>query len=230
MTKLKKKLPCLRRILNKDWETVLNVLTLLFITLAGAYMLITGTELAGDMFNAPGVSDADRLQFLGSMLGAGAGAALAIGGAIFVEFVRRESERRRNTKLLRRALQELESYVDPMSAEIEGDPMEGRDVEETGKEIATLLEDLSDAIVLLDAAVQIAKLTDFAVMRALQDVRRALDTQKSVFERETQIVTRYPNSVAVLRNYYGKIQPAAAGIIGPLRLFPVSTNGTDLRL
>ena len=42
MTKLKKKLPRLRRILNKDWETVLNVLTLLFITLAGAYMLMQG--------------------------------------------------------------------------------------------------------------------------------------------------------------------------------------------
>jgi len=217
MAKPKEKWSRLRRFLNKDWDTLYYFGALVFITLAGAYMLITGANLAGDMFNAPGVTDADRLQFLGSMLGAGAGAALAIGGAILVEFVRRENERRHNTKLLRRALQELESYIEPMAAEIEGDPMEDRDVEDTGKEIVTLLEDLSDAIVLLDAAVQIAKLTDFAVMKALQDVRRALDSQKSVFERETHIVTRYPNSVGVLRTYYGNIQPAAAGLIGPLR-------------
>ena len=216
MAKPNEKWSRLRRFVNKDWDTLFYLGVLVFTTLAGGYIFITGVDLAGDMFYATGVTDADELQFLGSMLGAAAGAALAIGGAILVEFVRRQNERRRNTKLLRQALQELETYIEPMAAEVEGDPMEGRDVETTGKEIATLLEDLSDAIVLLDAAVQIAKLTDFAVMKALQDVRRALDSQKSVFERETHIVTRYPNSVAVLRTYYGNIQPAAAGLIGPL--------------
>lgn len=157
-------------------------------------------------------SGADRLEFLGSIVGAAVGAALAILGAIRLE----DWKRKRDTNVYRRmmadALRELLSSLIPLTENVQVDADEF-DASAFKRRGINLLRDVNDAIALLDLANQRSQLSDFQELRALQAVRRELQAQATVFEREQQVVGRHAPTRTIAQVFYNKVKPAAEALI-----------------
>ena len=199
-------------------ELVIASCTLVVAVLLVGYIFIAAIEEAGRYFADPTVGGGDKLAFVGSMLGSALGAILAIFGALFVEGYRRDRAREADRAMIREALMHLRQTLAPIaSAEVTVDartPAEERS--ELKAKVLALLEEVSVAAVLLDVAVSSARLASFRDLAALHRVKRTIDREKPVFERESRIVDENKPTVGILQVYYAKSRFAAEAMVTAL--------------
>lgn len=199
---------------KRPWRRALTFAGLQFALAFGLVLLTLGVLESMRLSVLPTISDPDRLNFLGALLGGIAGSALAVGGAVFVESIRRRMDDDRDRSLVWAALTELtEGMVEACRQPLPEDATNIEALEARKQAILRVLDRLDDAREVLVTATTMAKIKDFHLMLAVQRVRRAIDQQRPVFDREVAIVGKYRATYGIIQTYRENVIAAAEAIM-----------------
>ena len=194
------------------YRIVIFVIMMTVIVLAGI-LFVNASDEAARLLARPEADTGDKLSFYGSVLGAGGTAMVAILGAIAVEELRRAGREREELQIVRDALTKLRNTM----AEIQNTAgVDFGDLEAHRNQILAVLEEVGDALALLDLVVSTTRLRRFRHMQAMHLIRRTLTRARQTFERETHIVQGHRATIGIIQTYYANAQPTAAELVPAL--------------
>lgn len=195
------------------FHRIIIFVMMITVIVLGGILFLNASEEAARLLARPEADAGDKLSFYGSVLGAGGTAMVAILGVVVVEELRRAGQEREELQIVRDALTKLRNTMAEIQNAVRGD---FDDLAAHRNQILAVLEEVGDALALLDLVVSTMRLRRFRHMQAMYLIRRTLTHASKTFERETHIVQGHRATIGIIQTYYSNAQPTAAELVPAL--------------